>query len=78
MCVCTLCWDGVLAAAGCGGLAAVATGSLHRVSAGTMKVQLEASGQNPDQLLVGLALLLQGALKKSFVFSLTQNPKNIR
>lgn len=55
----TLCWDGVLAAAGCASLAAVATGSLHRVPAGTLNVQLKAPGKDAGQLLVGLPLLLQ-------------------
>lgn len=59
----TLRRDGVLRAAWRIGLAAVAARALQRVSAGAVDVQLEATGQNPGQLLMGLPVLLQGATR---------------
>lgn len=54
----TLWGDGVLWAAGCVGLAAVAAGALQGISAGAVDVQLEAAGQSSGQLLTGLPVHL--------------------
>ena len=53
----TLGGDGVLGAAGCCGLGAVATGALKRIPAAPLGVQLEAPRQGQCQFLTSLHLL---------------------
>lgn len=53
----TLWGNGVLGAAGCCRLSAVATGTLQGVSTGALSVQLKATGQSQGQLLVYLHII---------------------